>query len=139
MVSTPTWQATPDQGEVWRVVEAINLAWANAQWDTLEELFDENCVFAVPGFAQRLKGRAATIGSYKDFIEQSVVHELKELEPAVDVDGDVAVATYRFEITWDMQGKKYVGTGHDLFVFRRANGNWCAVWRTLIPGEEKEL
>ena len=139
MISAAAKQGTPEQSEVWKAVEAINLAWANARWDTLEALLDEQCVFALPGFTQRLRGRLATIESYKEFVDQSDVHELKELEPAVDVNHDTAVATYRFEITWSMRGKRYMGTGHDLYVFRRVDGNWRAVWRTLVPGEEKEL
>ena len=55
----------------------------------------------------------------------------------IDVWGNTAVATYRYEIAYEMGGQLYQEMGQDLFVFVRDGGRWRAVWRTLIPFTEK--
>ena len=54
-------------------------------------------------------------------------------EPEIYVTGDTAVAVYAWKMTYEMGGEEYRETGHDLFVFTRAGGNWLAVWRAILP------
>jgi hypothetical protein len=45
------------------------------------------------------------------------------------------VATYDWEMTYELAGNANHETGHDIFVFSfsRAAGRWLAVWRLLLP------
>lgn len=61
------------------------------------------------------------------------MHEFRELDPRVDVFGQTAVATYRFEIRYDMGDQSYDEHGQDVLVFARQDGRWQVVWRAILP------
>ena len=71
--------------------------------------------------------------SYKDFRSQAIIHDPHEEDAAIDVFGDTAIATYRFEITYEMNGKTFNESGRDIFIFVREEEGWQAVWRTVVP------
>jgi hypothetical protein len=43
-----------------------------------------------------------------------------------------AVATYSWEITYEMQAQAYQELGRDLFVLTRAGGRWLVIWRAVL-------
>ena len=51
-----------------------------------------------------VRGLAACIDSYRDFTIEANVLRFEELAPAIDVSGDTAVASYDFEITYELGG-----------------------------------
>lgn len=109
----------------------INQAWRKGGYEELEQYFHKDIVIVPPGFEQRVMGRDVCIRSYRDFGTSAIIREYAESEPTVDVWGDTAVATYSFEIAYEVGGKNSRERGNDVFVFSRQNGKWLAVWRTL--------
>lgn len=89
-------------------------------------------VTVAPGFAMRGEGREACVQSYRDFMSAAKVIRYRESAPVIDVFGDTGVSTFRWEMTWEMQGQTHDESGHDLFVFARQDGRWLAAWRTLL-------
>lgn len=121
--------------EIERIVRAINVAWVHGDAGDMAAYLDEQMVIVHPGFQERLVGREACIESYREFASQATIHSYDESEVTVDVRGETAIASYRYETVYEMDGETYHDVGHDLFVFLRGDGSWRAVWRTLIPQE----
>jgi hypothetical protein len=109
----------------------INDAWVTGHAADMADDLDERVVMVQPGFAGRVKGREAAIDSYSDFTESAVIHGYAESDLVIDTFDETAVATYRYDIDWEMDGERHVEAGHDFFVFRRHGGRWIAAWRLL--------
>ena len=101
-------------------------------------LFDERMVIRGPGFQTMGTGREACIGSYMDFVRQAKVSAWSLSDPEVDLFGDTAIATYKWEITYDRNGAEHHETGHDLFLFQRSENRWRAVWRAMQPNAVRD-
>ena len=121
------------QEEIRQILKKINEAWVNGNPEKLQEYFHEDMVIAQLGFGRVGTGRQACVQSYKDFISRAVVLDVRESDHTVDVWGDTAVASYRFELDYEMNREKHHDEGWDVFVFNRHKGIWHAVWRTIIP------
>jgi general stress protein 26 len=66
-----------------------------------------------------------------------VFHRLDGSDERIDVWGDTAVVTYRYDCVWDFQGKTLTDDGHEILVFVREGEDWRIAWRTLIPGSRQ--
>ncbi|MEJ2628753.1 MAG: nuclear transport factor 2 family protein, partial [bacterium] len=64
------------------------------------------------------------------------LHEYSESMPDIKLWGNTAIASYTYDVSWEMNGKSYKESGKDLFVFTYENGKWQAVWRKLMPNKE---
>ena len=72
-----------------------------------------------PGLDDQLKGRKACIKTYEQFMAHSVVEKCKESEHSIESWRSVAVASYRFNISYETRGKKYHDGSRDVFVLVR--------------------
>jgi ketosteroid isomerase-like protein len=111
----------------------INQAWTQGHPEDLEKYFHEDMVIAAPGFRGGGKGKATCVASYARFAERATMKNFEESEHAIDVWGDTAVAVYRFQLDYEMEGSERTESGYDVYVFTRQDGKWLAVWRTIIP------
>jgi uncharacterized protein (TIGR02246 family) len=124
--------------EIRELIKRLNDAWVLGQPGELAQFFREDIVMVRPDFTQRTEGRDACVASYEEFCKQAAILDFKLLEPIIDVFGDTAVASYAYEISYEMGGERFKDSGRDLFVFIRQDNKWQAVWRTMIiPQEEK--
>jgi ketosteroid isomerase-like protein len=121
------------------LVQRLNDAWVKGHADELASFFSENIVMVHPDFTQRTEGRANCVASYSDFCTQADIQDFKLADLAVDVFDDTAIATYSYEITYEMGGERFNDKGRDLFVFSRSNGKWQAVWRTMIVTQAESV
>jgi ketosteroid isomerase-like protein len=118
------------------VLRRINQAWLSGRIDDLVPLVHPGIVTVVPGFAAGIQGRDAFLAGFRDFCQSATIHEFREHDYRVDVVGDTAVATFRYEMLYERSGERYRCTGRDLWVFQRQDGGWIAVWRTMLDMEE---
>jgi uncharacterized protein (TIGR02246 family) len=116
-----------------RVVAGISTAWRSKRIAELHDLFADDVVLIAPGARARLQGRAAVVETYREFAESTANHDYSESDLAVDVFGDTAIATYRFEIAWTRDNARYRETGTDVLVLAHRDGAWRVVWRTIAP------
>ncbi len=129
-----TIEADPAQvREIRGVLSRLTAAWREGRFDELEGLLHEKVVFVPPGFSARLEGRSPCGESYRQFMTAAKVIEYVESDHTIDVWGTSAVASYRFEMTWEMANQLHRDAGHDLLVFVREDGRWQIVWRMLVP------
>ncbi|UCC39332.1 MAG: nuclear transport factor 2 family protein [Candidatus Aminicenantes bacterium] len=124
--------------EIRELLSNISKAWTKGHPEELEGFFHEEMVITGPGFKGGGRGKSECVKSYKDFITHATIREVKESEHMIDVWGSTAVASYRFEIDYEVGGERHNDAGHDLFVFAREGGKWLAVWRTIIPLSQGE-
>ena len=124
--------------QIWQPVQKLNKEWLNNKTEELAYYFHKDMVIAGPDLHPLCNNRAECIKSYKDFVDQSVIHEYKESEPDVNVFAYTAIVSYKFDITYKMKGKTYKESGKDLFVLIKEEERWQAVWRTIIPITRKD-
>jgi hypothetical protein len=128
---------TEEQSLLWQIVQEINDAWLTNKTEQLINYFHPGVIITGADLHEILGNRDAAIGSYKEFMSNSVVNDYKESDPVINVFGDTAIVSYQFNIVYVMNEKTYSETGRDLFVFNKENDKWLAVWRTLVNVEEK--
>ncbi|UCE19548.1 MAG: nuclear transport factor 2 family protein [Gemmatimonadota bacterium] len=121
--------------EIRQILKRINGAWMNGHPERLQDYFHDDMVISQLGIGRIGIGRQACIQSYEDFINRAVVKKITESDHTIDVWRDTAVASYTYEIDYEMNGEEHSDSGQDVFVFIRDEGNWLAVWRTLVPSK----
>ena len=123
--------------DVTNVLRQINQAWLTGRFDELESHVHPDFVLVHPGFAERNAGCDDFIEGHREFHNSATVHEFQESEHQVDVVGNTAVATFRFEMVYQRLGERYRSTGRDLWVLHLQGDEWLAVWRTILDVEAK--
>jgi ketosteroid isomerase-like protein len=114
----------------------INRAWLDGQVKDLEPLVHPEIVMVFPGFSGRVQGRQDFLAGFSDFCQSAKIHEFREDDYQVDVAGDMAVVTFRYEMVYERSGRRFRSTGRDLWVFQSQGRAWIAVWRTMLDMEE---
>lgn len=128
--------ALEPKDEIRVLLARINDAWLKGRPEDLSSLMDgcfsESMVVVGPGFQVMGRGREACIAGYADFIRAAKIEHHQFSEPTIEVWDGTAIASYAWEITYKMEGNEHRDSGHDVFVFTRADGSWRAVWRALV-------
>ena len=125
--------AERDREEITRILKEINRAWTSGKAGELDQYFHEDMIIAQPDFGVRGEGKNACVNSYREFAGMANIQGFKESDHVVLVWGDTAVASYKFEIEYELDGQAHQDSGYDLFVFARQDGTWLAAWRTILP------
>lgn len=116
----------------------INRAWLDGKIEEMAPMAHPEIVMVIPGFAARVQGREAFLAGFRDFRQNATVHEFREGDLQVDVAGETAVVTFRYEMIYERSAKRYRATGRDLWVFQRECRSWIAVWRAMLEMEEND-
>jgi len=115
----------------------INRLWLDGQVESLAPMVHPEIVMVVPDFAGRIQGREEFLDGFRDFCQSAQIHEFRDHDQQVDVAGDTAVVTFRYEMVYERSGGRYHATGRDLWVFRHQESAWIAVWRAMLDANEK--
>jgi ketosteroid isomerase-like protein len=115
----------------------INRVWLDGQVESLAPMVHPEIVMAFPGFTGRMQGREKFLAGFRDFCQNARIHEFRDHDHQIDLAGDTAVVTFRYEMVYERSGERYHTTGRDLWVFQNLGGAWIAVWRTMLDMEEK--
>lgn len=116
-------------------INALNDAWRDGRFDEVASFFHPRAVLVAPGFSQRVEGRDAIAGTYREFVTNASVDEMSLGDARIDVFGDTAVASMPFTMTYTIGGETYNEAGHDLLTLTREGGVWLIVWRMLLSRE----
>ena len=125
--------ADTETAAIRHVVAGISTAWRAGRISELHDFFADDVVLIAPGARARVQGRVAVVETYREFAENTATQDYRELALALDVFGDTAVATYRYEIEWTRDGAQNKEAGSDVLVLSRRAGKWKVVWRTIVP------
>jgi hypothetical protein len=122
------------EDEVKRIVWEIEQAWLERRPEDLARWLHEDVVIAPPGFTGHVRGRSAAAASYEEFAASATVRAADFADADVQLWGDVAVATCRFDVEYELRGERCRDTGWDVLVLRRTADTWQVLWRTVVPG-----
>jgi ketosteroid isomerase-like protein len=126
-------ETTQTEAEIiWRLIQQLNDAWLRGQAADVGSWLHDDVVLVQPGFAGRLVGRRACAKTWEDFAAGATVHRFEQSDAAIDVFGEVAITSYRFDVRYEWQGQLIDESGRDLLVWTRQNGDWKIVWRTVF-------
>jgi ketosteroid isomerase-like protein len=114
----------------------INGLWLAGNVDELESLIDPDIVMALPQSDQWIAGRSALFAGFRDFCENATLKEFKESAHRVEVAGDTATATFKFEMTYERNGRTFNASGRDLWIFTNRGESWIAVLRFMFDLRE---
>ena len=114
----------------------INQAWLNGRVEDLGPLVHSDIVMVLPDFAGKIQGREHFLAGFRDFCQNATIQEFREQDQQVDVVGDTAVITFRYEMVYVRSGERYRAYGRDLWVFEKRQGAWIAIWRAMLDMKE---
>jgi uncharacterized protein (TIGR02246 family) len=120
----------PAEQEVWRVVQAVNRAWAEGgEVERLREWFHRDMVAVTPTDRLRLEGREACVAAWSAFVAAVRITRWVERDPDVRLfaDGRVAVVTYYYAAAFIADGEPTEVAGRDLMTLVREDGRWWIV------------
>src|SRR5262249_35781377 len=109
-----------------------NRAWLEGRPADVGALFADDVVFVAADQSVALRGRAAMVQSYVDYVAAVKTHAFEVTARSVEVTGDSAVASYRFTVRYEVGGNVQDERGQEILVFVRQAEGWRAVWRTQL-------
>jgi hypothetical protein len=121
------------------LLNRITQAWLKGNIGGLEACLHEQVVMVFPGFQGSAVGREAMLAGFRDFSENARVLSFAEADRHIDVAGDTGVGTFRFELKYERDARKFESRGRDLWIFERHEDTWHAVWRTMLDLSEIEM
>ncbi len=126
----------PAAAEIWAAIQASNRKWADDDDpEAACDLYHDEVVLAGPSGEPAHHGRPAMVRSYIEFCGNAETISFRETEHEIDVFGDTAVATYGFEVSYELGGR-HDEIGRELLVFKREGERWRAVWRMPVSQRE---
>lgn len=114
----------------------INQAWIEGRVEDLGPMVHPEVVMVFPDFAGKIQGREEFLAGFHDFCQNATIQEYQEHDWQVDVAGDTAVITFRYDMVYQRSGERYRATGRDLWVLREQGEVWIAVWRAMLEMKE---
>lgn len=114
----------------------INQVWRDGQVEDLAPMLHPEIVMVLPDFTGTIQGREDFLAGFRDFRQNATIQEFREHDHHVNVAGDTAVVTFRYDMVYERSGQRYRSTGRDLWVFQKQASAWIAVWRTMLDMEE---
>lgn len=118
------------QLEVWNFIQELNRVWTvKNEPEKLKDYFHRDMIAMTHVDNFRVMGGEACVAGWKGFCDNAKIHFWKEFEPLVSVFGDglFAVVSYRFEMSFDMNGHTINMKGRDMFSVVKENGRWWVV------------
>jgi ketosteroid isomerase-like protein len=122
--------------EVWKTLRELNETWTKGNPEDLKNYFHMDMVAITPTDRKRREGREACIADWVEFAKVAKIHDWKEIDPRVQIYGNVAVVTYYFEISYEKNGQTINFGGRDMFVFVKEGGRWWAVADHFSPNPQ---
>ena len=122
--------------QVHEVLSAINQAWRTNTPLEMSQHLHQNIIMTFLGFSGEVLGRDALLASFVEFCANATVLEYQENNEQINIVGDCAVATFKFEMLYERAKYQEQSKGRDLWVFQCISGKWVAVWRTMMELEE---
>lgn len=114
----------------------INASWIDGRVDDMAPLVHPDVVLVVPGFSGTVQGRDSFLAGFHDFCQSAAIENFHEHDHRVDVAGNTAVVTFKYEMVYKRSGERYRATGRDLWVFHKEDKAWIAVWRAMLDMAE---
>jgi ketosteroid isomerase-like protein len=123
--------------EVWGTIEAMNRCWTGGDPAGLRDYFHETAVAITPADSPPLVGRDACVAAWRHYARTTRILSWETHDARVQVYGDCAVATYRYEMVCERDGKRFHPAGRDMMFLVREEGRWWVVADQFSPDPAK--
>ena len=127
-----------DQSNIKELINALNEAWPNEDYDEVREMLDEEVVFVNPDYSMEVTGRDHCADTFRQFMETASLNQVEVSEPNVHVWDNTAIGHYEFSIQYELDGEVHEEQGTDILVFVKRDEGWKIVWRGLGNIAEEE-
>lgn len=127
------------EAKVLAALHEVNESWLTGRPDSLANLVADGIVMMLPDFSGSIVGRQAFVEGFRDFCHNARIHTHTETDYHVHVFDGTAVASFRFDMTYERDGRCHRSTGRDLWVFEAKDAGWIAVWRTMLDTTDEPL
>lgn len=114
------------------MVTAMNRAWVTGSPERVAGFLHDRVTIPGPGLALMAEGKTACTRSYEDFVSRATIHHFSEHSPIVRVSFPTAVAGYRYDIRYTMEGVLHEEKGQDLLVCLHEGGRWLVLCREVL-------
>ena len=128
-----------DKIAVHNIMRKINSSWRSGSPENMRIYLDPEIMIKIPGNSGEIIGREALIDSFKEFWTNAQVLEYSESDEYISIIGDRAVVAFKFGMIYQRENYRDKSSGRDIWIFEKKNGNWLAVWRTMIDVNEIRL
>jgi hypothetical protein len=98
-------------------MQRINRVWLDGNVEGLTPMVHPEIVMAFPGFTGRMQGRDQFLAGFRDFCENAKIYEFRDHDYQIDVVGDTAVVTFRYDMVYERSGERYRSSGRDLWIY----------------------
>jgi ketosteroid isomerase-like protein len=117
---------SPDQQEVWQVVEAFNRAFAANDPDAYFQHIDADITVIIPSSPYRIEGIGPDREEFEFGLREgySRIGYFQELQPLIRVFGDVAIVTYYSRGFYGAEGKARTAYLKETDVLIKRDGRW---------------
>jgi ketosteroid isomerase-like protein len=115
-----------DQAEVWSAVEALNQAFAKNDPEKYFDWIDEEITVLIPSSPYRIEGIVDDREEFEFGLREGYtkVGYFQELQPKIQVFGDVALVTYYSRGSYGPEGKARTLYLKETDVLVKKNGRW---------------
>jgi len=122
-------------------MDLINHAWLSGNVAGMTPLLHPDIVMALPGFSGEIAGREKMLEGFEEFCRNAQVLKYRESDHQIRVVGNVAIASFHFEMLYERPTYRERSKGRDVWVFHREGTTWVAVWRTMldVTGEREQM
>jgi hypothetical protein len=127
------------ENEILSIIKNINKAWLQGNIEDLRKYFHQEIIMISPDFRNRMSGIETILESYKDFFSRSIIHSFAESDFHIHIFDNTAAADYYYHIVYEINGKKYGGTGREIWTLSKIKNKWLAVWRFMADVSDKEI
>lgn len=117
-------------------IAAINEAWRSGRVSDMFPYLHQDMMMKFPGFAGSVAGRDKLIAGFEEFCTNARVIEYTESDQQIDIIGNSAVVSFRFDMLYERPKYRERSQGRDVWVFQRESNRWVAVWRTMVELSE---
>ena len=124
------------RSEIQQTIASINEAWRSGHVDAMAPYLHPDIVMKFPKFAGEVAGKEHLIAGFKEFSANAQVIEYTESDQQIDIAGNCAVVSFRFDMLYERAKYRERAKGRDLWVFQRESDRWVAVWRTMVDLSE---
>lgn len=118
--------------EIAETMAALNQSWLDGRLDDLKQYFHPEIAMALPGFGATVVGADAVLEGFEDMVRTATVDSFDTGEPNIHVVGSSAVVSYSFDMVYARDENQYHSSGRDLWMFSFVDGDWKAIWRTML-------
>ena len=117
------------------VIKAFNKSWITGELERLGDFLHPDVVFVNTVGIGRVKGQENCIDALSNFITHAKNKWYDISNEKIEIWGKTAVASFEFEMSYQLAGRDFQKKGRDLLVFNldQDQDTWRVVYSTVSP------